>query len=585
MSINFCDALFQPRIHCDKISADNYELKNLISSSAAAAATNSHHQNGFMVERFIKCPVSVTIEFPCTIDIHRVIIDCCVGSQKSTGFEISTRSGKISNPWIISEQTAAPPTRKQTATPPTRKQTAAPSTSGLFRIVARFRNTSEKTVINFENDRFTPRLNLRSYSSWWSLRLPIIDTDINSRNSREINALTIRVVQTSNGSIPALKRLAVLGEPSISNHRTLIQTIVDIHNQLLQSLQLAAPQLAAPRSVTVTEESCTNSKTTRSKINDDEIPIDFLDEITCDLMTIPMLLPSGHNIDQTTLERIINDDKVKGRVPSDPFTGVTLTEINKCIPNGKLKSRIDQFLLKSGIFTSCRTVGSIYDVHNLNYLNKLSENQTLRTPISTHRTPISTHSTPISTHRTPISTHRTPISTHRTPISTHRTPSSTHSTPSSTHRTPISTHRTPISTHRTPISTQRTVSYARSCPPSCPSSSKSSNERSASSAECKIDDESCKSQSEISNKRKFDCSIDLSVLSGLPSYLTKQRPLAVCNKTRKSCVICDENIETASNVYEFPCKHFICRNCVIQSKTCHLCNLSFTAKQIQKINL
>ena len=53
------------------------------------------------------------------------------------------------------------------------------------------------------------------------------------------------------------------------------------------------------------------------------IPEQFLDEITFELMLLPMLLPSGHFVDQSTLERLAHTDSTYGRPPSDPFTGMT----------------------------------------------------------------------------------------------------------------------------------------------------------------------------------------------------------------------------------------------------------------------
>ena len=50
-------------------------------------------------------------------------------------------------------------------------------------------------------------------------------------------------------------------------------------------------------------------------------PDRFLDEITYDIMTIPMLLPSGHYVDRGTLDRVVQSDASYGRSPSDPFTG------------------------------------------------------------------------------------------------------------------------------------------------------------------------------------------------------------------------------------------------------------------------
>ena len=53
----------------------------------------------------------------------------------------------------------------------------------------------------------------------------------------------------------------------------------------------------------------------------DSIPERFLDEITCDVMAVPMLLPSGHYVDKDTLDKLMHTDAIYGRTPSDPFTG------------------------------------------------------------------------------------------------------------------------------------------------------------------------------------------------------------------------------------------------------------------------
>ena len=52
------------------------------------------------------------------------------------------------------------------------------------------------------------------------------------------------------------------------------------------------------------------------------VPERFLDEITCEIMVLPMLLPSGHYVDRSTLDRLQHTDSVYGRPPSDPFTGI-----------------------------------------------------------------------------------------------------------------------------------------------------------------------------------------------------------------------------------------------------------------------
>lgn len=47
----------------------------------------------------------------------------------------------------------------------------------------------------------------------------------------------------------------------------------------------------------------------------------FLDEITFEMMQIPMLLPSGHFVDRSTLDKLMHTDSTYGRMPCDPFTG------------------------------------------------------------------------------------------------------------------------------------------------------------------------------------------------------------------------------------------------------------------------
>ncbi len=79
------------------------------------------------------------------------------------------------------------------------------------------------------------------------------------------------------------------------------------------------------------------------------IPEEFLDPITQEVMMLPMLLPSGVSVDNTTLEEHQRREATWGRLPNDPFTGVPFTSTSKPLPNPQLKSRIDHFLLQQGM--------------------------------------------------------------------------------------------------------------------------------------------------------------------------------------------------------------------------------------------
>lgn len=66
-------------------------------------------------------------------------------------------------------------------------------------------------------------------------------------------------------------------------------------------------------------------------------------------MLLPMLLPSGVSVDNSTLEEHQKREATWGRAPNDPFTGVPFTPSSQPLPNPQLKCRIDQFLLQRGM--------------------------------------------------------------------------------------------------------------------------------------------------------------------------------------------------------------------------------------------
>lgn len=86
-----------------------------------------------------------------------------------------------------------------------------------------------------------------------------------------------------------------------------------------------------------------------SDFSTDPIPDEFLDPITQEVMLLPMLLPSGVSVDNSTLEEHQKREATWGRAPNDLFTGVPFTSTSRPVPNPQLKSRIDRFLLQNGM--------------------------------------------------------------------------------------------------------------------------------------------------------------------------------------------------------------------------------------------
>ena len=88
-------------------------------------------------------------------------------------------------------------------------------------------------------------------------------------------------------------------------------------------------------------------------------PLKYTDSITHNLMALPVLLPSGHYVDQSTVDKSIELDTINGRPPTDPFTGVPYTSRPMFCP--LLKASIDEYVSSLQVQGE-RTVGSAGDI-------------------------------------------------------------------------------------------------------------------------------------------------------------------------------------------------------------------------------
>lgn len=70
-----------------------------------------------------------------------------------------------------------------------------------------------------------------------------------------------------------------------------------------------------------------------------------MDAITYEIMCQPIRLPCGLAVDALTLEKYYAEEAKFGRLPNDPFTGVTFNDTFKPLADSALKSRINTFIL------------------------------------------------------------------------------------------------------------------------------------------------------------------------------------------------------------------------------------------------
>lgn len=334
MLIDFCHQSVCSRIKADKVAFDGYEVENLLSGDV------NRKQKGFLSDHFVKPPVNVTVQFPCNVAISRIVLDPVIGQQKSCDIKIFTASEKIVDSWLYSESASN-----------------IMKTDGLlFSCVGSVSQKDPKTLC-FINRQFQNRGNWSDTEMLDVNSFPCAAV-LNSRKPgslRNVSHVTISIVRTKDSKAAALRRLEVWGMPATAVPLPIENRLKNVY---IESMKQKIPQLRH-----LEKKPCAHvqeSEETSDKIIIDsiEIPEDFIDPLTFEIMTVPILLPSGKHIDEQSLNRYVNTEASWGRPPSDPFTGVPFSTGKGPLTDASLKARIDQFVLKhSDTLRVPRTLG------------------------------------------------------------------------------------------------------------------------------------------------------------------------------------------------------------------------------------
>ncbi|XP_042226749.1 RING finger protein 37-like isoform X2 [Homarus americanus] len=415
--MNFCAGCLSPRIATNKPGTDDRDVTNLISGDPSA------RRKGFMLEYFIRPPIDISLEFPVPVDISHIKLETKLEHMCSTGFAVFTRPeehsqhkqqqvklcGASSSPNDVSSSGLAcsgPAGASQTqkpvnsyplsmnfysCSPPPSLHDSGPSAA--FSTSLYSDNVPSKHTIGELEEKiddiyfcvgkyFTQNeeqivLKNPHYKQWMNIHVPelggacqgsrVYNGTLRHPNRlalRCVKKVIIRILKTSEKGPPVLRSVEIWGQPGISSSKTERKELL---KKWANRIKMEDSLPLVPRMYNSSPEENKREIPIGEalKIKDSlEIPEDFLDPLTCDVMTVPLLLPSGHSIDAYTLERFITNEALWGRPPSDPFTGVPFRVGMKPSPNVLLKARIDRFLLLNAdlpeVQRTARTVGSAH---------------------------------------------------------------------------------------------------------------------------------------------------------------------------------------------------------------------------------
>lgn len=391
--MNFCASQLLPEISTNKPSADGHEVSNLISEDSLCRS------RGYMGEYFLKPPIDIILHFPVSIDISQVLIGAQLRTQCSVAFSILTNisTSSIRNNSPISSNPAKNNSSKRKIYNPNINTTEGirqahgtgvyecgslvplqeyedendghgndvSSDDDVYLSVSNFNTNGEETVL----------LSNCFYRHWFDVPRPKTETILKGASSvytnnmrhtnrdalRCVKKLMIRIHKTQHPGPCVLSRIEVWGQPAMSSS---IRQRKDLLNKWQGHKISLVNEPRLPRMYNSHEDKESNSSSSQlSSAQFDiiqencEIPEEFFDPITCEVMTIPLLLPTGHTVDSQTLERYFANESQWGRPASDPFSGLAFKEGRGPVPNVGLKARIDRYLLLNGNHSEFKNIG------------------------------------------------------------------------------------------------------------------------------------------------------------------------------------------------------------------------------------
>ena len=491
MLLNFCDPRLRPEIQCSTVSTEGYEVNNLISDS----------DKGFLAYACIKPPVNIDITFLCNIHINHILIWPCVGSQKSSGFQLYAKT---------SNDTSVP--------------------YGL--LAAGFLDHSNAGLLFYPSD-----VNHETIAAPPNFLKRYIKPSLRYLATYMSN-LRICVCKTEN-SVPALGKIEVWGTVS---PRCGKDTVASIYT-LWSKQHTFVCETAGKSETTSPPVTVVNSR--EEKLESSlPVPESFLDAITWEIMTQPILLPSGKIVDQSTLQKHEETEALWGRRLTDPFTGIPFSEDRKPVIASALKMRIDKFLLENS---------------NSEEIKKLPRVLGRATPSTVTEAKISEIPKYLLKENISNGSNDVKPKLHYSTTNAQQNKKFCHKLPAA-----VMSHKQTASTVVKPTKRRKTID-----------SSVQIHENSETPAR----NDNCTEVVDlnINNTTNVDVSAILANLKRFDSVAEKNDAVTKIN----SCACCTDGV-----FYQLPCKHVLCRKVLIsiQNNQCTSCSMSYKNGEVKRLH-
>ncbi|XP_065882940.1 RING finger protein 37-like [Dysidea avara] len=326
--VNFAREDLGTTITSSCVYDDNYPPSNLI------ATDRSLRSRGYRVEHFIRPPIQLQLDFAVPIRLQSICIQLGQLSEYSTSVNLflprTTVPMKICSDIVLKG-------------------------NSVIRLINR----------DLSDELIKPQTALGSFlhSEKEEGKLS------NPHTLLGVTSLILKIVHSSSYQPPAVKNLEVWGlfdhqrrynKEKIQKYYAVVKTWQKIERSeeyFVSSMYISgakpthsSQQLGHHSSTLDTSQhikSLTTEANDRGQSFSDRIPDKYLDEITYEIMLVPMLLPSGHYVDQSTIDKFTSTENAWGRPGADPFTGVPFSSAAKPKFCANLKTQIDKFVTQN----------------------------------------------------------------------------------------------------------------------------------------------------------------------------------------------------------------------------------------------